>query len=231
MNFLTGHSIRDTLKHLFHFRLLNDEQLDALSVLSSMHKYKAGELIFSQGEEATHFYIVLSGKVQIYKISTEGKEMILHLFGPGNIFAEVPIFSGIPQYPANSLCMEDTEVLAVQGSGFKALVSQYPDMALNLLSVFAKKLYEFSELIEDLALRTVESRLAKYLLSVSENSPDKAVIYIHKKTLAAILGTIPETLSRTFKKLSEQGLIEVDGNRIQLLVREKLIELAGGDQT
>lgn len=227
--FLSGYSVRETLKRLFHFRLLNDEQLDALALLCHIHKYQAGELIFTQGEDATVFYIVLTGKVQIYKISAEGKEMILHLFGPGNIFAEVPIFSGIPQYPANSLCMEDSEVLAIQGPEFKALVSRYPDMALNLLSVFAKKLHEFSELIEDLSLRTVESRLAKYLLSVSENSPDKAVIYIHKKTLAAILGTIPETLSRTFKKLSDNGYIKVDGNRIQLLEREKLVEVAGGD--
>lgn len=230
MTFLTGHPTREILKRLFHFRLLNDEQLDTLASLSRTRKYQAGELIFSQGEEANTFYIVLSGKIQIYKISHEGKEMILHLYGPGSIFAEVPVFSGILQYPANSLCVEDSEVMAIQGEGFRAMVSQYPDMALNLLSVFAKKLHEFSDLIEDLSLRTVESRLAKYVLSVSENSPDKAIIYIQKKTLAAILGTIPETLSRTFKKLSDQGLIQVDGNRILLLERGKLVEMAGGDR-
>lgn len=231
MAFLTGYPVRDTLKRLFHFRLLNDEQLDALAAISSIQKYQSGELIFSQGEEATAFFIVLGGKVQIYKISREGKEMILHLFGPGDIFAEVPIFSGIPKYPANSLCLEDTEVLAIQGSGFQTLVRQYPDLALNMLSVLAQRLHQFSELIEDLSLRTVDSRLSKYLLSLSENSPDKAVIYIHKKTLAAILGTIPETLSRTFKKMSNNGLIKVEGNRIQLLNREQLVEMAGGDQS
>src|SRR5688572_5953949 len=97
--FLTGHSVRETLKRLFHFRLLNDVQLDALAAISGIRKYPAGDLIFMQGEEATAFYIVLSGKIQIYKISREGKEMILHLFGPGDIFAEVPVFSGIPHYP------------------------------------------------------------------------------------------------------------------------------------
>lgn len=227
---LTGHTVRDTLKRLFHFRLLKDEQLDDLAAIASIHKYQSGELIFSQGEEATTFFIVLGGKVQIYKISREGKEMILHLFGPGDIFAEVPIFSGIPHYPANSLCTEDTEVLAIQGVPFQALVRQYPDIGLSLLSVLAQRLHKFSEIIEDLSLRTVDSRLAKYLLSVSENSPDKAVIYIHKKTLAAILGTIPETLSRTFKKLADQHWIRVDENRIHLLNREQLAELAGIDQ-
>lgn len=209
---LTGYSVRDTLKRLFHFRLLNDEQLDALALLSCIQEYQAGELIFSQGEESTDFFIVLGGKIQIYKISGEGKEIILHLFGPGDIFAEVPIFSGIPKYPANSLCVEISEVLSIQGAGFQALVRKYPDMALSLLSVLAQRLHKFSELIEDLSLRTVDSRLAKYLLSVSENSPNKAVIYIHKKTLAAILGTIPETLSRAFKKMADKGLIHVEEN-------------------
>jgi len=227
---LTGHPVRDTLKRLFHFRLLKEEQVDDLAAISSIHKYQAGELIFSQGEEARSFFILLGGKVQIYKISREGKEMILHLFGPGDIFAEVPVFSGIPQYPANSLCIEDTEVLAIQGAPFQALVRQNPDVGLSLLSVFAQRLHKFSEIIEDLSLRAVDSRLAKYLLSVSENSPDKAVIYIHKKTLAAILGTIPETLSRTFKKLADQQLIQVDDNRIHLLDRGQLAELAGVDQ-
>lgn len=227
--FLTGYTVPETLKRLFHFRLLNDEQLDALAALCSLHKYQEGELIFSQGEEATAFFIVLSGKIQIYKISREGKEMILHIFGPGDIFAEVPTFSGIPHYPANSLCMQDAEVLAIRGPEFRALVRQYPDMALSMLSVLAQRLHKFSELIEDLSLRTVDSRLAKYLLSVSANSPDTAVIYIHKKTLAAILGTIPETLSRTFKKLSDHGLIQVDNNRIRLLAREELSKLAGQD--
>jgi CRP-like cAMP-binding protein len=228
---LIGHTVKDTLKRLFHFRLLKDEQLDDLAAIATIQNYQAGELIFSQGETATAFFIILGGKVQIYKISREGKEMILHLFGPGDIFAEVPVFSGIPKYPANSLCIEDTEVLAIQGEAFQTLVRQYPDLALSLLSVFAQRLHKFSEIIEDLSLRTVDSRLAKYLLSVSENSPDKAMIYIHKKTLASILGTIPETLSRTFKKLSDRGLIQVEENRIHLLDREQLAITAGVDQT
>lgn len=230
MVFLTGHGVRDTLKRLFHFRLLNDEQLDMLATLVSIQKYRAGELIFLQGEEATAFFIVLHGKVQIYKTSREGKEMILHLIGSGDIFAEVPVFSGIPQYPANSLCLEDSEILAIQGTGFRKMIQQYPDMALSMMSVLAQRLHKFSEIIEDLSLRAVDSRLAKYLLSVSENSPDKAIIHIHKKTLAAILGTIPETLSRTFKKLSAQGLIVVEGHRIHLLQRDELAELAGREQ-
>lgn len=226
MLFSTGTTIQDKVKRLFYFRLLEGEQLEALVSLCSVLHFEEGELIFNEGEEAKAFYIVLAGKVQIYKISREGKEMILHLFGPGEMFAEVPIFSGIPKYPANSLCMERSEILRIDGEGFRKLVIENPELALNILIVFAKRLHKFSEIIEDLSLRTVDSRLAKYLLSVSENSPDKAVIRIHKKTLASILGTIPETLSRTFKKLTKDGLLRVEGNKIHLLDRPGLSALA-----
>lgn len=226
MLFPSAGTIETRIKRLFYFRLLTEAQLAALVPLCKILKLEEGQLVFSEGDAAQTFFIVLSGKIQIYKISREGKEMILHLFGPGELFAEVPIFSEIPTYPANALCVQNAEVLQVEGEGFRQLVSQYPDMALNMLGVFAQRLHKFSELIEDLSLRTVESRLAKYLLSVSENSPDKAVINIHKKTLASILGTIPETLSRTFKKLSTDGLVKMEGHRIHLLNRSALETLA-----
>lgn len=224
-------TVESKLKRLFHFRLLSSEQLRDLADISAIRHYDSGELVFGQGEHADTFFIIMSGSVQIFKLSSEGKEVILHLFGPGDIFAEVPIFSGIPNYPANSLCTSPVEVLAILGEPFRALVQRNPDIALSLLSVFAQRLHKFSDIIEDLALRTVDSRLAKYLLSVSENSPEKAVITIHKKTLAAILGTIPETLSRTFKKLSDEGLIAVKTNKISILDRKKLSRLANAKQS
>ena len=223
-------SVREIVKRLFYFRALGDDLLDGIAAISSVRAYLSGELIFSQGEDAVAFFSLRKGKVQIYKISREGKEMILHLFGPGEMFAETPAFSGIARYPANSLCMENTEVVAIESASFRLLVKDNPDLAFSLLSVFAQKLHKFSEIIEDLSLRTVDSRLAKYLLSVSENTSGDAVIHIQKKTLASILGTIPETLSRTFKKLSEKGMIQVDDNRIRLLEPQQLAQVAGMDQ-
>lgn len=222
--------VREILRQLFHFELLNEEQLTKLAAISSVHTYQSGELIFSHGEEATAFFVILAGKVQIYKISKDGKEMILHLFGKDDMFAETPIFSGISKYPANSLCTENTEVVAINGPAFRSLVKENPDLAFRLLNMFARRLHQFSELIEDLSLRTVDSRLAKYLLSVNENASGQAVIHIQKKTLASILGTIPETLSRTFKKLSDKGMIEVDENRIYILEPQQLAQVAGLDQ-
>lgn len=222
-------SIEQQLQRLFHFRLLAPEQLQAMAQICSIHHYKAGELIFNEGEASVAFYIALSGKIQIYKISKEGKEFILHLFGAGDMFAEVPIFSGIPKYPANALCLNDSTVLRIQGEPFRQLVKIHPDIALNIISVFAKRLHEFSEIIEDLSLRTVDSRVAKYLISLQDNAKENIEMAIHKKTLASILGTIPETLSRAFKKLAQDGLIEVSTNKIKILDLKGLAHVADAE--
>ncbi len=218
--------VADALQKLAYFRGLSPDQIERLTGCCAIRRHAADEMIFQEGDAAMVFYIVLSGQVKIYKLSREGKEFILHLFGTGEIFAEVPIFSGIPVYPASAVCLKDCELLAIHGEEFRALVHESPDVGLHMLSVFARRLHQFSHIIEDLSLRNVESRLARYLLSVSENSPDKALIRVQKKTLSAILGTIPETLSRTFRKLSDDGLIRVDGNAIRLLDRDTLGQLA-----
>lgn len=224
-------STESTLIHqlakLTYFESLTEDALDALATITQKVTLPEGDLVFGQGESASRFYIVLSGQVQIYKLSAEGKEMILHLLEENDLVAAVPVFSDTSIYPANCLCMAPTTLLSIDGKAFKGLVSQYPEIALTLLTVFAKRLHHFSDVIEDLSLRTVDSRLAKYLLSVSEQSPDKAVIQIHKKTLSSILGTVPETLSRGFKKLSDKGLIRVDDNKVHLINREQLSSLAG----
>ena len=215
------------LKRIFYFRTLTEQQLDALANITSIQKFKNAECIFGEGEPAEAFYVIASGKVQIYKISKEGKEVILHLFGPGEIFAEVPIFSGIPVYPANALCLSDVELLAINGQGFRDLATQHPEILMQIMVVFAKRLHEFNQLIGDLSLRNVDARLAKYLLSISENLPSESIdIQVQKKTLAAILGTIPETLSRAFKKLEQDACIQVENNTVHILNRSKLVELA-----
>lgn len=218
--------IQEHLQRLFAFRQLTEAQIEALTPLCTLRHFGEGELIFSEGEPAHTFFVVLSGRIKVFKTSSEGKEIILHLFGAGEFFAIIPVFSDLPHYPANCVTLEDSEILSIQGKGFRELIARQPDMALTMLTVFAKRLQEFNELIEDLSLRTVDSRLARYLLSVSENSPGKAVITIHKKTLASILGTIPETLSRSFRKLSSASLIKVEAHRIHLLDRAGLEDLA-----
>lgn len=216
------------LKESFFFDSLSPEELQALAALTCHRQYDSGALIFSEGEAATAFFLVLSGRIQAYKIGPDGKELILHLVGPGEVFAEYPVFGGIEKYPAYAQCLESSEVLAIPAEAFKAMVSNKPEILMKMLARFSQRLKEFNGLIEDLSLLNVDSRLAKYLLTLTDEAKldAEATITIHKKTLAAILGTIPETLSRTLKRLKEQGMITVDQKNIRIVNRDALKQLA-----
>lgn len=216
--------ISATLKESYLLKDFSDQELTSLAQQCRLIKREAGEILFHEGDPADYFYILISGQVQAYKTSAEGKEVILHLFNAGDIFAEFPVFSGNPTYPVNTLCLKNSLLLAIHGQGFKTLATSYPDILLKILMRLSERLRYFTSLVEDLSLRNVDARLAKYLLSLSDT--DKTEIEIHKKTLAAILGTIPETLSRTFKKLSQAGVIEVNKNSIRIQNRQALEELA-----
>jgi CRP/FNR family transcriptional regulator len=197
-----------------------------MSMQCGLLRRKAGETLFREGEPATSFYILLSGHVQAFKVSAEGKEIILHLFNPGELFAEFPVFSGNQTYPVNTLCLKNSELLAINGQGFKDLAYSKPDLLLKILMRLSERLRYFTGLVEDLSLRNVDSRLAKYLLSACEDGSDEAQIEIHKKTLAAILGTVPETLSRSFKKFTQDDILEVQGNIIRIRNRKALQQMA-----
>lgn len=221
------------LLKLPYFAALSIDHQQALAPAVTVETFEPEALLFNEGDMARAFYAVLTGKVQIYKLSPEGREVILHLFGAGEIFAEVPIFNGLSVYPAYAKAVAPTSVLRVDGAGFLAVVHQYPQILLGMMTVFARRLHQMSGLVEDLSLRSVDSRLAKYLLEVSvlvaPHQPEVATLPVNKKTLAGILGTIPETLSRSFRKLQDAALIDVANERVTIVNRGGLAALAQVD--
>ncbi len=210
------------------FQGLPAQQLEALAKIAILQSYQRGETIFTEGDPPKGFFVVQSGKVKVFKTAVSGKEQILRFFEAKEHFAEVPAFDGKP-FPASASAVEDSELVFFPRSPFLELLHSQPTLAVNLLAIFARHLRHFTWLIEDLSLREVPSRLAGYLLQLSHQqaTPDRAVLDVTKTQLAALLGTIPETLSRGFSKLSREGLIVSQGNVIQLCDREGLAQQAG----
>jgi len=223
----------ETRQHLSQvdlFKGLTVEQLEALARIVSDKKYKRGQMIFSEGDEGTGFYLVVSGRIKIYKLSPEGKEQIMHIFRPGQPFAEVPVFGG-SHYPANAEAMENCELYFFPKKGFISLIQKNPSLAMNMLASLSQRLKQFSNLIESLSLKEVPGRLASYLLYLSDKngSIDEFRLDIAKSQLASLLGTIPETLSRIFAKMGGRELVEIDGPKIIIMDREGLEDLAEGE--
>jgi len=210
------------------FNGLPEEQIVAIKKIALEKKINKGEIIFTEGDEGNGFFVVADGRVKVFKVSTEGKEQILHIFGPGQPFGEVPVFAG-QKFPANAQAIDKTRVLFFPRTSIVNLISANPSLALNMLAVMSKKLRQFAVQIENLSLKEMPARLASYLIFLAneQNKDDLVTLKISKGQLASTLGTIPETLSRAFAKLSGQNLINVDGKKITLLDRRGLEDMAG----
>ena len=209
------------------FEGLSAQQQEELSMIVADQVFRRGQSIFSEGDDAIGFYVVVTGRVKIFKLSLEGKEQILHIFGPGEPFGEVPVFTG-QHFPANAEAMEESRIFFFARDSFVALIKKTPSIALNMLAVLSVRLRRFTHLIDDLSLKEVPGRLSAYLLYLSEQEKGASdlELTITKSQLASLLGTVPETLSRIFDKMSRLGLIELDGPRIKILDRQGIEDLA-----
>lgn len=206
---------------------LPENQLREIEQIAVDRLFSKGETIFFEGDDGSGFYIVVDGRVKVYKVSTEGKEQILHIFGPGEPFGEVPVFTAKP-FPANAEAIAKSRLLFFPRTAFVDLISGNPCLALNMLAVLSTRLRRFTVQIENLSLKEVPSRLAAYLIYLADKQGrnDSVRLNISKGQLASLLGTIPETLSRIFAKMSAQKLIQVSGREIRILDFMGLKDLA-----
>jgi len=221
------------LKRCPLFSGLEDREIAELKAISTSKRYPKGALIFSEDEEAKGFFVVISGKVKVYKLSLEGKEQILHIISPGETFAEAALFAG-STYPAFAESLAQTQVLYFSKQGFLNLIRENPQISLNMIASLSHWLRKFVSLVEELSLKDVSTRLSKYLMDLSAKSgrsSERGIEFeldISKSQLASQLGTISETLSRALKKLKDRGIIKVEGKKITILQKETLEEISSG---
>jgi CRP/FNR family transcriptional regulator len=216
---------RELLKNIPLFAGLADVDLDALQQIGRIREHPRGELMFSEGEEAEGFFVILDGKVKVYKLSAEGKERILHVVHTGGTFAEAAIF-GDGLYPAYAETLQKSKLLFLPKEGFYDLLMTNGRIAINMIAGLSKFLRQFAHQIEELTFKDVPSRLAHYLLSLASNGQTVVELPISKSQLASNLGTVSETLSRTLRKLSDDDLISVSGKKVEILDLERLEDLA-----
>lgn len=207
------------------FNGLPESQLVEIASICVTKRFDRDQVIFFEGDEATGFYLTVSGKIKIFKMSLEGKEQILHIFGPGEPFGEVPVFHGDP-FPANAVTLTKSVILFFPKKEFTDLVTATPSLALNMLAMLSLRLRRFATQIEHLSLKEVPGRLASHLLYLVDEQErgDMVTLDIPKGQLASLLGTSPETLSRIFNKMTDEGLIRVEGKKIYIEDIEELRE-------
>lgn len=212
------------------FKGLSEVQLGSMARAFPRRHYGPGEIIFTEGEKAEGFYILLSGRLKIYKLSPEGKEQILHIIEDGEPFAEVALFSETT-YPAYAEAIAQSQVMFFSRKAFHQLVREDPSIVMNMFAILSQRLKYFTRLVEDLSLKEVPQRLATYLIFLEKRDGSHDVsLGISKGQLASLLGTIPETLSRIMAKMAAKGIIAMQGRRIRIVDQASLETLAAGER-
>ena len=225
--------IREILKKSPLFSGLTELEIGQIRAIGIKKEYQKGQLIFSEGQKATGFFINLSGQVKVYKLSSDGREQILHIIFPAEAFAEAALFAG-STYPAFAESLTQTQVLYFPKESFFGLIRENPQLSLNMIGGLSFWLRRFVDLVEELSLKDVSARVSKYLLDLSIRSGRKQEegiafeLEVSKTQLASRLGTISETLSRAFRKLQDRQIIRVEGKKITVLDREALEEISSG---
>jgi CRP/FNR family transcriptional regulator len=220
-----------TLRDIPLFSELSIEHLRKISSFSKIKSFKKHNRIFNEEDYYLGFYILLKGTVKVYKISSKGKESVVHIVKPLNAFADIPLFEG-GNYPVSAEAIDECLTLFIPKEKFLELISKEPEISLKMLAGFAKRLKALINQLEDISSKEVSNRLAKYLLkeidlSGTVNFPEPFIkLSIPKSTLASYIGTITETLSRTFKKLQDENILRVSGKKIFVNDIKKLQDLA-----
>ena len=219
--------VRNVLTQSQLFGGLPDEHLAEIENIAVPRRCGKGEMVFHDGDEGIGFYLVVAGIVNVYKLSSEGKEQILHIVGEGDTIGAVPVFSG-ESFPANARAVTPCHLLFFNREKFIRLITRQPSLTMNILALLSARLREFTVQVENLSLKEIPGRLASYLLDLAreQGNRDRIALNISKLQLAGLLGTGPESLSRALGSLKSKKLIEEKGSMIRLVNRAHLEELA-----
>lgn len=223
----------DLLRQNSLFSGLDDSGLLRVKGITALQSIKKGNLLFSHGDEAKGFYLVINGKIKIYRLSLQGSEYIMRIVGPGETIAEAAVFSG-KTYPASAEALEDSRLYYLKKTDFLSLIQENPQLALNMITGLSLLLRELAQQVEDLSLKEVSARLANFLLAEAlKGSPVlsdgiKIPLEMKKGLLASRLGTIGETLSRTLAKLKQKDIIDINKKIITIKKLQALKEIADG---
>lgn len=222
----------DILKRTKLFSGFDEKSLNELISAVSLKSADKGEIIFYEKDSAFAFFVVDKGKVKVFKMSPDGKEQILMIANAGDTFAEAAMFTG-GAYPASAQTLEKTKLLVINRERFITVLERNPHIAMNLIARLSALLHKLNRLVEELSLTDITTRLAHYLineinkLELDIETSITLTLQEKKSTLASQLGTIPETLSRSFAKLSKEKIISVDGANIEILDYNHLCQIAG----
>jgi CRP-like cAMP-binding protein len=210
----------EALRRISLFAHLSDAALARVAEVAIRRTYAPGEMILLEGEPCRAAYFIAEGEVRVVRISPFGREQVLARLKPGEGFNTVPIFQAGSLNHASVQAVTPIVLFAIPSDAIRRLIAENPELALALLRDFAARLDHLTNLVEDLSLRTVRGRLARFLLDNADR--DEPLQRWTQEEIAAHLGTVRDMVGRSLRAFADAQLVEIERQRITLLDREGL---------
>jgi CRP-like cAMP-binding protein len=214
------------------FSTLSAEEIREIRRCVEIRTFKKREAIFSEGDPSNMFYVLVSGKVKMTKISGEGKEMIIELISPGEFFGAFAALKGFP-YPANAVAMADSAMLRIGRADLLRIIERFPNLMYILTAHLSERVREFPDTLKSIALERVESRISSLLLKLAQKTGKKTAdgavqinMKLTKQDIAEMVGSTVETSIRVMSRFEKAGLIKTTGGRIIITNKKELSAIA-----
>jgi CRP/FNR family transcriptional regulator len=217
-----GSDVSSILSKVPYFAGLPPPLVRTLADMARLRDYRQGEVILWEGDPCEGLYVVLSGRVKVFKRSGEGREQVLRVLGPGRTFNDVPVFDG-GLNPGSVAPLDAARVAILPKARVLALVQQHPAVAMAVIGVLADRLRGLTVLVEDLMLRNVTARVAKILMdwaggqTTLVEGAEAGCVRLTQTQLAAMTGSVREVVQRALKTLERDGAIRLSRARICVL--------------
>ncbi len=213
------------LESVPYFSGLDEDTFEAITQIAIRRTYEPDQVVLIEGEPTAGLYVIESGWLKAFKISMEGREQVLQTLGPGDTFSAVSVFNSGPNQ-ASVEALEQAVIWLVPRDAMLQLLDEIPSLARLVIQDLASRVTHLIELVEDLSLRSVESRLARLLLEHAKDETLQRHRWATQAEMAARLGTVPDVLNRALRKLTEDGLIHVARHQIKIIDSEGLEKIA-----
>ena len=211
-------------------KALDTKQFQALLANASVYDLVEGEFLFQQGQPLEQLFICIEGFIKLFRLTPNGDEKIVEIISAGNSFAEAVLFLGGQQYPVHAVALKPAQVLGINAEQYQQILRSSVDVCFHLMGLMSKRMHWLLTEVDRLTLHNATFRLLSWLLEAPTHASNTILLDVPKHVLASRLSIKPETLSRILKRLSEQQLIRVDEQMIELLDRvalQKIVALEG----
>jgi len=224
---------RGSVKSLAIFAALNDTQLDEILASATGKSVAQGQVVFEQGEDASHFFVLLSGRLRVTQVTSEGQQVIVRMVNPGDLFGIAKALQR-DDYPGTATAVSPSFTLAWPTSKWSSFMDKYPALAVNAMQTMGGRLQEAQARLRELATEEVERRVAHAVLRLGNQSGKKETggiridFPVSKQDIAEMTGTTLHTVSRVLTAWEQAGLVE--GGRQKLLLKDphRLLMIADG---